>query len=283
MAQVVDSFVTVGGVRSPCLQSGTAGEEAVVFIHGNPGSCEDWRALVAGVGEFGRALALDMPGFGRADKPADFDYTVAGYAAHLDAVLRQQGVRRVHLVLHDFGGPWGLAWAAAHAERVASVTLFNIGILPAYRWHFMARLWRTPLLGELVQATTTWFGFRMLMKLGNPRGLPDNFVQRMYRDFDAGTRRAVLKLYRATGPAEIERFCMEVTAALRPRRIPALVLWGARDPYIPERYADIQREVFPDVLVRRLADSGHWAFADNPEAVGAAVLPFLRQQLSGST
>jgi len=283
MAQVVDSFVTVGGVRSPCLQSGTAGEEAVVFIHGNPGSCEDWRALVAGVGEFGRALALDMPGFGRADKPADFDYTVAGYAAHLDAVLRQQGVRRVHLVLHDFGGPWGLAWAAAHAERVASVTLFNIGILPAYRWHFMARLWRTPLLGELVQATTTWFGFRMLMKLGNTRGLPDNFVQRMYRDFDAGTRRAVLKLYRATGPAEIERFCMEVTAALRPRRIPALVLWGARDPYIPERYADIQREVFPDVLVRRLADSGHWAFADNPEAVGAAVLPFLRQQLSGST
>lgn len=280
MAHVTDSVLTVNGLRSPCLESGPAGEEAVVFVHGNPGSCEDWRVLVAGVGDFGRAMALDMPGFGQADKPADFDYTVAGYAAHLDAALRQKGIRRAHLVLHDFGGPWGLAWAAAHAGQVASVTLFNIGILPAYRWHFMARLWRTPVLGELVQATTTWTGFRTLMKLGNPRGLPEAFVRRMYRDFDAGTRRAVLRLYRATGPAEIERFCMEVTAALRPRRIPALVIWGARDIYIPERYAETQRQVFPDVVVRRLADSGHWAFADNPAAVTDAVLPFLRKQLN---
>lgn len=280
MAQVADSLLVVNGLRSPCLQAGPVGEEAVVFVHGNPGSGEDWRALVAAVGDFGRALAFDMPGFGQADKPADFDYSVAGYAAHLDAALRQLGIRRVHLVLHDFGGPWGLAWAATHAAQVASVTLFNIGILPAYRWHFMARLWRTPWLGELVQATTSWWGFRMLMKVGNPRGLPEDFVRRMYRDFDAGTRRAILKLYRATGPGEIERFCMEVTAALRPRRIPAQVIWGVRDIYIPERYAEVQRQVFPDVAITRLPDSGHWAFADNPAAVASALLPFLRKQLA---
>jgi pimeloyl-ACP methyl ester carboxylesterase len=58
-------------------------DEAAVFIHGNPGSIRDWKSLVRDVGEFGRALAMDMPGFGDADKPADFDYSVRGYASFL--------------------------------------------------------------------------------------------------------------------------------------------------------------------------------------------------------
>src|SRR5262245_21773377 len=107
--------VRVAGVRSPVLEAGPpAAEEAVVFVHGNPGSSGDWEELVGRVGEFGRAVALDMPGFGRADKPDDFDYTVSGYAGHLGGCLAELEVRRAHLVLHDFGGPWSLAWAAAH-------------------------------------------------------------------------------------------------------------------------------------------------------------------------
>ena len=65
-----ESSVRVDGVRSPLLQAGQPDDdEAVVFVHGNPGSIADWTRLVAGVGEFGRALAMDMPGFGAADKP----------------------------------------------------------------------------------------------------------------------------------------------------------------------------------------------------------------------
>ena len=66
---------------------------------------------------FARVIALDMPGYGGADKPRDFPYTVDGYAAHLTGALDQLGVRRVHLVLHDFGGPWGLQWAADQPGR----------------------------------------------------------------------------------------------------------------------------------------------------------------------
>lgn len=285
MPEPVSRSLIVQGLAAPCLESAPdaatfTADEAVVFIHGNPGSSEDWRNLVAHVGRFARAIAVDMPGFGQADKPENFDYTVAGYARHLDAMLGVLGVTRVHLVLHDFGGAWGLAWAARNPTRVASVSLFNIGILPGYRWHFMARLWRTPWLGEFVQATTTGFGFRQLLKLGNPRGLPPAFVERMYRDYDAGTRRAVLRLYRATGPEEVERFSADVLAALRPHQIPALVVWGQRDIFIPARYAEIQREVFPDLRTVLLADSGHWAFADNPDACAEALGNFLRRQIS---
>jgi pimeloyl-ACP methyl ester carboxylesterase len=92
------SQVRVSGVRSPVLEAGPPGaDEAVVFVHGNPGSSQDWVDLAQAVGAFGRAVAIDMPGFGQADKPPDFNYTVEGYARHLESALEQLGVRRAHL------------------------------------------------------------------------------------------------------------------------------------------------------------------------------------------
>ena len=56
----------------PVREVGEPGaDEAVVFVHGNPGSWHDWADLLGRVGGFARAVALDMPGFGAADKPDD--------------------------------------------------------------------------------------------------------------------------------------------------------------------------------------------------------------------
>ena len=278
---VEETVLAIAGLRSPALVGGDAASpDAVVFVHGNPGSSEDWRGLLAQVAPFGRAIAMDMPGFGRADKPAGFDHTVQGYATHLGRVIDAQGISRVHLVLHDFGGPWGLAWAAQHPDRVASVTLVNIGIQPGYRWHLMARLWRTPVVGELLMATTTHFAMRLLMRRGNPRGLPRAYFDEMYANFDAGTRRAVLALYRNT--SDLGAMTDAVAAVLAPRRLPATVAWGARDPYIPVKYAEMQRKFFDVDGVAILGDSGHWPMIDNPEATAAVVVPFLRRQLGAA-
>lgn len=246
-----------------------------MFVHGNPGSSRDWDDLLSRVSPFSRGIALDMPGFGQADKPADFDYTVEGYASFLGDALEQLGIERAHMVMHDFGGPWGLEWAAGNPERLASAVLINTGALLDYRWHYLARIWRTPVAGELFQATTTRSGLRLALSHGNPRGLPRAFVDRMYDDADAGTKRAILRLYRATpDPAATGRRQAE---ALRPHDRPALVVWGAHDPYIPVVQAERQREAFPSAEVVVLDDSGHWPFADDPDAVGRAVEPFLRR------
>jgi pimeloyl-ACP methyl ester carboxylesterase len=100
--------VTIDGVRSPLLEFGSRDvSEAVVFVHGNPGSSRDWERLARGAGEFGRAVAMDMPGFGAADKPPNFDYSVPGYARFLGRLLGELGIRHAHLVMHDFGGRGG--------------------------------------------------------------------------------------------------------------------------------------------------------------------------------
>jgi pimeloyl-ACP methyl ester carboxylesterase len=269
--------VVVAGVRSPVVETGPEGaEEAVVFVHGNPGTGRDWAALLEPAGAFARAIALDMPGFGGADKPRDLPYTVAGYADHLAGALERLGVRRVHLVLHDFGGPWGLQWAADHPDAHASTTLVNTGVLLREGWHALAKVWRTPLLGELFFATSTRRGMRLFMQRTNPPTFPVPFADHLFDLYrDRGTRRAVLQLYRNTPLApHVEA----IAPRLREHPRSTLVVWGAKDPYLKVRLAERQREVFRDAEVVILPGSGHWPLADDPAAVAAAVLPFLREQ-----
>ena len=272
-------MLDIDGVRTPVLQAGTTdSNEAVVFVHGSPGSGQDWLPLLREVGTFTRAVALDLPGFGRAGKPVHFDYTVPGYAAHFGRTLERLGIDQAHLVLHDFGGVWALSWAAAHPDRFASAVLVNSGVLMGYRWHFLARLWRRPLMGELAMATVTKPGFRFLLQLGTRRRLPPMFINRTWTEFDPGTRRAILRLYRATNDPSGD--AGRLSSALAPLRRPALVVWGARDPYIPKEQAERQRMTFPTADIVLLPDSGHWSFIDDPEGVRAAILPFLRHVVS---
>jgi pimeloyl-ACP methyl ester carboxylesterase len=163
---------------------------------------------------------------------------VPGYAAHLQGALAQLGVTRAHLVLHDFGGPWGLQWAVDHPDAHASTTLIN------------------------------------------PPALPLDYADRMFDMYaDKGTRRAVLRLYRAT---EIEPHVAAIAPRLRENPRPTLVAWGGKDPYLKVRLAQRQREVFRDATVIELPDSGHWSLADDPQAVLNAVVPFLRDQVAGA-
>ena len=271
--------LTIDGVRTPLREAGpAAAREAVVFLHGNPGSGADWEPLLRTVGARWRALAWDAPGFGRSATPAGFTQTVQAHAAFVGRALNALGVERAHVVAHDFGGPFGLTWAATDPERFASAVLIGTGALPGYRWHALARLWRTPAAGELFMATTTRRGFGLLLRRGNQRGLPRPFLDRMYDDFDPPTRRAVLELYRSV--ADVGAAGEQLAAALAPLDRPALVLWGRHDPYLPVEHAERQRAAFPRAQVRVL-DAGHWPFVEQPGRVAAALTAFLAEHTSG--
>jgi pimeloyl-ACP methyl ester carboxylesterase len=272
--------IDVSGVRSRVRCAGPQSEkEAVVFVHGNPGSSEDWVPFLSAVGSLARALAPDMPGYGKADRPAQFDYTVQGYARHLEGLMVRLGVGRAHLVLHDFGVPWGLRWATDHPNVVASVTLIDCGVMPGYKWHKYARIWRTPIVGELMALTTTHGLFKLLLNLENPRSrpFPSAFLDRMFDDLNWGTKRALLRLYRAT-PAEIVG-SNSLAEKLRAMRLPALVIWGGADKALPAGYAGQQGSFFSPVEVHVFEGCGHWPFVDEPELFARLLVDFLRRQL----
>jgi pimeloyl-ACP methyl ester carboxylesterase len=275
----------VGDIVTPFIEAGppgggSRGDDAVVFVHGNPGSSEEWTDLVARLGEDRRAVAFDLPGFGRADKPhpddTTFDYTVDGYARHLGDVVDALGIARAHLVLHDIGGPFGLRFAAARPGRVASVALVNALGMPDYRWHALARIWRRPRVGELAMRATTRTGFDLVLRLGNPIQIPEDHIETMYANFDAATRRAVLALYRATGEAKLDGFAASVSRL----ELPALVIWGETDPFISLTDAQRFRRVLPDARFVRIAGSGHWPHLTTPQSVEDALVSWLRTHAS---
>jgi len=272
--------ISVDGVGSTLLEAGPEGaSEAAVFVHGNPGSTHDWARLVEAVGEHGRAIALDFPGFGEADRPDGFSYTVEGYAAHLQGAIEQLGVERAHLVAHDFGGPWALRWAVDHPDAYASTTLIDTGVLYDYGWHALAKVWRVRGLGELFFALTTRSGMRSALKRGQPRPLPDEAFELFYRaNKDKGTQRAILRLYRATPSNSLE----PLGQPLHDLNRPTLVVWGRHDPYIKVEQAERQRRAFPDAEVVVLEESGHWPMWDAPEETEAAIVPFLARQLGAA-
>jgi pimeloyl-ACP methyl ester carboxylesterase len=280
MSGTRQSEAIVGGVRSPTLEAGPEGAtEAAVFVHGNPGSVHDWARLVEATGEHGRAIALDMPGYGDADKPEDFPYTIEGYANHLNGALARLGVERAHLIVHDFGGPWGLKWAVDHPDAYAGAVLVNTGVLLGYRWHALAKIWRTRGVGELFFKMATRRAARSALKRGQPRPLPDDAFEHIYKaNKDKGTHIAILLHYRYSPPSFLE----SLAAPLREMNRPTLVVWGAHDPYIKVEYAEQQKQTFPDAEVVVLEESGHWPMWDAPEEMEAAIVPFLALQLGSA-
>jgi pimeloyl-ACP methyl ester carboxylesterase len=245
-------------------RSATGSGSPVLYLHGVPTSSDLWLAFLARTG----GLAPDLPGFGRSGKRADGDYTIEGYNRFLEAFLEHLGVDRYRLVVHDWGAV-GLALAQRHPRRMERLVVLNsVPLLPGYRWHRVARVWCTPVLGELAMGATTRWGLRRLSGEANvrPGPLPDDMIDSIWSHFDQGTQRAILRLYRSSPP--------EVLAAAGERlgelRAPALVLWGAQDPYIPTRFAHDYAERLPDARLRLVEGAGHWPWVDEPDLVSEA-------------
>jgi hypothetical protein len=105
----------------------------------------------------------------------------------------------------------------------------------------------------------------------------------MYDDYDRATRCALLRYYRSVRDAtagDPNALAAKQAEALRPRNLPALVIWGEKDPYIPVSQAYRQKEVFPRARVAVFAGSAHWPFVDNATKTRAAVVRFVRPKLS---
>ncbi|MGV1005670.1 MAG: alpha/beta fold hydrolase [Candidatus Nanopelagicales bacterium] len=263
----LDTSVLVGGAGRP--------GEAVVFVHGNPDAGSDWMPLMTRVAEVATVVAPDLPGFGNADPRPDGDYNIYSYARFLDGVINRLGIDRVHLVAHDFGGPFAAAWAADHPQKVASVTFINTGVLLDYRWHRMARIWQTPVLGELAMRVVNPRAAVKVLAQENP-GLSLAWVQTIVGHLvPEKTRRAVLRLYRSTRPGDME----QLAARLRQHDHDALVLFGDADAYIPVEQAHRQVQVFPRVDIRVLPGLGHWCWLENTEAVAGPLLAFLKERV----
>jgi pimeloyl-ACP methyl ester carboxylesterase len=181
-----------------------AGALTPVYLHGVPTSSEEWIPLLERTG----GVAPDLLGFGRSAKGGHLEYTVPSLAVFVESLIDHLELKRVALV----GRQWGALIALELAARTRLERLALIDPLPltaGHQWGRLAKALRTPLVGELMMgATTKKLLARTLPETANPDSA--------WRDFDQGTQRAILRLYRATEPDYLTR--------LRPLDIDALIV-----------------------------------------------------------
>jgi pimeloyl-ACP methyl ester carboxylesterase len=239
----------------------SAGNVPVLYLHGVPTGSWDWLPFLERIG----GTAPDLPGFARSAKPGHFDYSIDGYAAFLEAFTEAVGLERMTLVVHDWGSV-GLAFAQRSPQRIERLVLFTcVPFLPGYRWHRIARIWRTGGLGEVFMGLSSKWGFTQLSKESNvtPGPLPQEFIDRLWQGFDHGTQRAILRLYRSS-PEDVLARAGERLGELR---CPALVLWPRHDPYTPERFGQAYADALGGDVTLELVEAGHWVWLDRPEVV----------------
>lgn len=244
--------------RSAPSPSGTAAP--VLYIHGVPTSSDDWVPFLERTG----GLAPDLLGFGRSGKGGQNDYSLEGIANFVERFLDEVvEVERVRLVVHDWGSA-ALAFAQRHPERVERLVVINaVPLLPGYRWHRAARAWRTPLLGEMAMGLTLRRTLARALRPAFAGPVPPAFVDAAYRHFDQGTQRAILRLYRSAPEPLLAASGRDLSSL----SIPALVVWGAHDPYIPPRFGDLYAAAIGGAGVVHVGDAGHWPWLDRPDVI----------------
>jgi pimeloyl-ACP methyl ester carboxylesterase len=229
-----------------------------VYLHGIPTSSDEWTGFL----ELTGGIAPDLIGFGRSAKGGHLDYSLGGLAGYVEELLEELEIERAAVVAHDWGAAVAAVLAARRPELAERVALFNpLPLIDGFRWPEVVRWCRRPLIGELVMGSVSRRMLARALRRGSvdPGAWPDERLASVWEQFDQGTQRAILRLHRSTPESALED-------TLRELRIPALVVWGDRDPWLDAGLGEAYAARLPQATFERL-DAGHWPWLEHPETI----------------
>jgi cis-3-alkyl-4-acyloxetan-2-one decarboxylase len=255
------------------------GDEAVVMVHGNPTWSFYYRNLALGLRGKIRCIVPDHLGCGLSDKPQDFNYTLGEHVKNLRALLDSLNLRKIHLVVHDWGGPIGLGAALQRPEQLGRVVILNTAAFADTVVPWRIRLCRAPGIGEwLVRGLNgfawpaTWMSVTKPLPPDVKRGFLhpyDNWANRI------ATHRFVVDIPSGQGSPS-DRALAEIEPKLTLLRDrPVRILWGGEDFCFNLHYYNRWRVLLPGANADCLAAAGHYVLEDEPDYCLAEITSHL--------
>lgn len=275
-----------GGVRMHYLDEGSG--DPLVMLHGNPTWSFYWRRLVAGLSPTHRVIVPDHVGCGLSDKPGDdaYAYVLERRVEDLEALLEARGVTKdITLVLHDWGGMIGLAYATRNPGRVKRLVVLNtagFGLPPGRSLPRQIALIRH----------APWFEFPVRGLNAFVRGA-NLLCSTVPGRLTALARRAYLAPHDSwRNRISVQRFVDDIPLTAGDpsfalvdsvsrncgvlAELPTLICWGARDFVFDDAFLGEWKRRFPNAEVHRFADAGHYVLEDAHERI----LPLMRDFLA---
>jgi cis-3-alkyl-4-acyloxetan-2-one decarboxylase len=277
-------FLDRDGLKLHYLDEGAG--DPVVMLHGNPTWSYYYRNLVAALRGRFRCIVPDYIGCGLSDKPQPprYDYSLESRVADLTALLDHLGVRQnVTLVLHDWGGMIGMAWAARHVEAVKRLVILNTAAfhLPQTK-RFPFRLWlgRNTRLGAWLIRSRNLFARHAANVAVRRNPMPPDVREWYLKPYDSWENRvAVLKFVQTIplGPTDAGYDIVSESEAALPKFTdkPTLICWGMKDFVFSSEFLEEWKRRLPQAEVYEFADCGHYILEDAADDVISLIDEFV--------
>ena len=272
------------GLRYHYLDEGSG--DPVVMVHGNPSWSFYYRNLVLALRDRYRCIVPDHMGCGLSDKPGDdrYDYTLSRRVDDLEKLLDHLGIRQnITLVLHDWGGMIGMAFAVRHPERIRRLVILNTAAFPLPK--------EKPFPLALKICRDTWLG-TLLVRGFNAFSLAASFVGCKRNPMSAKLRRAYRSPYNNwRNRIATLRFVQDIPLTPGDRNydlvsnvaqgldrftaLPMLICWGEKDFVFDCHFLNEWQRRFPAAEVHRFADCGHYILEDARDEIVPLIVAFL--------
>jgi haloalkane dehalogenase len=279
-----DLHLDLDGLRYHYVDEGEG--EPVVMVHGNPSWSFYYRNLALALRDRFRVIVPDHIGCGLSDKPDDsrYTYTLSRRVDDLEALLEHLGLdHNLTLVLHDWGGMIGMAYAVRHPQRIRRLVILNTAAFhkPAGK----------PLPWQLWLVRNTWLG-SLLVRGGNAFARGAAWVgctrKRLSREirnaycapYDSWANRIATLRFVQDIPIRPEDPAFDVVTGVEERLTtfadrPALICWGMKDFVFDATYLERWCDGLPGAQVHRFADCGHYVLEDAGNEIAELVIRFL--------
>lgn len=278
-------FIEVHGSKMHYVEQGEG--EPILFLHGNPTSSYLWRNIIPYAANHGRAIAVDLIGMGRSDKP-EIDYRFVDHARYVDGFIEAMGLTNISLVLHDWGSGLGFHYANRHRDNVRGIAFMEAITRPS-NWsdaniveRFLFKRMRDPKKGDRMNIDKNFFIERVLPMMTS-RKLTE--VERdAYRApyLDKASRKPIAQWPReipfdGEGPEDVHRMVSDYAAWLTETEIPKLMLWANPGVIIKRKVAEELEAKLPALESVFIGKGKHYVQEDQPDAIGRALGDWLER------
>jgi pimeloyl-ACP methyl ester carboxylesterase len=248
----------------------------VLFIHGFPTSSRLWSSVIDRLHDRFTCLAVDLPGLGRTPRTSYAANQLEVLAEQIEQIRAERNIEKWHVVGHDAGSAVAVHYAYRFQKHVDHLVLLSPAMFPELKPFHLFRLIRIPVVGELLAPiiSAIFWKIAMRMALSNLKAECDTFVEDFRAPF-LGLRGAwrLMSVLRFGDPAEV---LAGIPTMLPHLLVPTLILQGAQDKAVQERFAQRASALIPRSTVV-LVDSGHFIPLNSPEIVAAELRCFFER------
>ena len=260
--------------------------DPMLMVHGNPTWSFFFRSLIEAFRSGHRVIAPDHMGCGLSDKPpgSRYDFRLQSRIEDLKALMTHlEPDRPVTLIVHDWGGMIGLAWALEHLQNIGRMVIMNTaGFFPPRGKSIPKRLRLIRSGNPFVEKAVLYFNLfsRAAIYMAPHRRLPPDVAAGLLAPYNScNNRLATLKFVQdiPLGPDDPSgKIVLHVQDNLyKFKQIPMLILWGAHDFVFDRDYYQEWRRRFPNASAHWFTDAGHYLLEDVPDKIVPLIREFL--------